>query len=54
MRADGGRVRLSRIPTSYWEGSVATEGASGDKKIRGLGYVEMTGYAGQSMGRILQ
>jgi len=39
---------------TYWEGSVATEGASGDKKIRGRGYLEMTGYAGQSLGRILQ
>jgi predicted secreted hydrolase len=39
---------------TYWEGSVATEGAAGDKKIRGRGYLEMTGYAGQSMGGILQ
>jgi hypothetical protein len=30
------------------------EGASGEKKIRGRGYLEMTGYAGQSMGRILE
>jgi predicted secreted hydrolase len=39
---------------TYWEGTVSTEGASGDKKIRGRGYLEMTGYAEPSMGRILQ
>jgi predicted secreted hydrolase len=39
---------------TYWEGTVSTEGASGDKKIRGCGYLEMTGYAEPSMGRILQ
>ncbi len=39
---------------TYWEGSVAIEGAAGDKKIRGRGYLEMTGYAGQSMGAMLR
>lgn len=38
---------------TYWEGSVKVEGTSGDKKIAGRGYLEMTGYAGQSMGAIL-
>ena len=28
--------------------------ASGDKQIRGRGYLEMTGYAGESMGDMLR
>jgi predicted secreted hydrolase len=32
---------------TYWEGSVVVEGA------RGRGYLEMTGYAGQSMGDVM-
>lgn len=39
---------------TYWEGSVAIEGSSGDKRIRGRGYLEMTGYTGQSMGAMLR
>ena len=38
---------------TYWEGSVAVEGADGDKRVQGRGYLEMTGYTGQSMGAIL-
>ena len=38
---------------TYWEGSVVTDGGGGDKAIRGRGYLEMTGYAGQGMGAIL-
>ncbi|MGA9770596.1 MAG: lipocalin-like domain-containing protein [Blastocatellia bacterium] len=38
---------------TYWEGSVKVEGTSGDKKIAGRGYLEMTGYSGQNMGAIL-
>jgi predicted secreted hydrolase len=38
---------------TYWEGSVVVDGVAGDKKARGLGYLEMTGYTGQSMGAIL-
>lgn len=39
---------------TYWEGSVTVEGAAGDKKVRGSGYLEMTGYAGESMGAMLR
>lgn len=39
---------------TYWEGSVSIEGVSFDKRIQGRGYLEMTGYAGQSMGTILR
>ena len=39
---------------TYWEGSVAVEGTAGENGVRGQGYLEMTGYAGQSMGAILR
>ena len=39
---------------TYWEGSVEIEGSAEDKKIRGRGYLEMTGYAGQNMGAMLR
>jgi predicted secreted hydrolase len=38
---------------TYWEGSITVEGASGDKRAQGRGYLEMTGYTGESMGAIL-
>jgi len=39
---------------TYWEGSVTTEGRFGDKKVRGRGYLEMTGYADQGIGELLR
>jgi predicted secreted hydrolase len=30
---------------TYWEGSVSVSGRSGENPIKGIGYVEMTGYA---------
>jgi predicted secreted hydrolase len=39
---------------TYWEGSVAIDGTSEDRRVGGRGYLEMTGYAGQSMGSILR
>jgi predicted secreted hydrolase len=39
---------------TYWEGSIAAEGTAGETRVRGRGYLEMTGYAGQSMGAILR
>jgi predicted secreted hydrolase len=39
---------------SYWEGSVAIEGESRNNKVAGRGYLEMTGYAGVSMGAMLR
>jgi predicted secreted hydrolase len=38
---------------TYWEGSVTVDGADSDKRVQGRGYLEMTGYTGQSMGAIL-
>lgn len=32
---------------TYWEGSVALAGTRNGQSVRGLGYVEMTGYAGK-------
>jgi predicted secreted hydrolase len=36
----------------YWEGSVAVRGSAGptSREITGLGYVELTGYAGPVLG----
>jgi len=39
---------------TYWEGSIEAEGTAGENRVRGRGYLEMTGYAGQSMGEILK
>ena len=30
----------------YWEGAVQIQGTKGDKTVKGVGYVELTGYAG--------
>ena len=39
---------------TYWEGSVEVRGRAGDGLARGRGYLEMTGYTGESMGAIFQ
>jgi predicted secreted hydrolase len=39
---------------TYWEGSVEVEGAAGAERLRGRGYLEMTGYSGQNMGAIIR
>ena len=39
---------------TYWEGSVVVEGTRDGNRVAGLGYLEMTGYSGQAMGRLLQ
>ena len=35
---------------TYWEGSVRVEGRDRGKPVRGVGYVELTGYTGASPG----
>jgi len=35
----------SKIAPSYWEGAIAIEGMRGGAGVRGVGYLEMTGYA---------
>src|SRR3990172_11923100 len=37
---------------TYWEGSVRVEGQYGNSPVRGLGYVELTGYAKPLTGKI--
>jgi predicted secreted hydrolase len=37
-------------PIAYWEGSVRAQGTAGERKIKGSGYLEMTGYAGPIVG----
>jgi predicted secreted hydrolase len=39
---------------TYWEGSINVEEVGGERKIKGRGYLEMTGYSGQNMGAIFQ
>ena len=35
----------SKIAPSYWEGAILIEGTRGGASVRGVGYLEMTGYA---------
>jgi len=35
----------SKIAPSYWEGAIVIEGTQGGSSVRGVGYLEMTGYA---------
>ena len=37
-------------PISYWEGAVQAAGHAGSHEIKGLGYMELTGYAGPLKG----
>jgi predicted secreted hydrolase len=39
---------------AYWEGAVVIEGRSDGRPVGGRGYLEMTGYAGKSLGRMLE
>ncbi|MBV9677155.1 MAG: hypothetical protein JO185_12540, partial [Acidobacteriaceae bacterium] len=34
------------ITFPYWEGAVTYEGQMGGQRVSGIGYLEMTGYAG--------
>lgn len=35
----------SKVAPSYWEGAILIEGTRGGASVRGVGYLEMTGYA---------
>ena len=39
---------------TYWEGAVVVTGTRGANSVAGRGYLEMTGYAGQSMGDVFR
>ena len=39
---------------TYWEGAVVVTGTRGTDPVAGRGYLEMTGYAGQSMGDVFR
>ena len=39
-----------RVSVRYWEGAVRVEGTENGKPIDGVGYVELTGYAGEAIG----
>jgi len=39
---------------TYWEGAVIVSGTRQGRQVQGRGYLEMTGYAGESMSRLFQ
>lgn len=39
---------------SYWEGSIEVSGRSKTATIRGMGYLELTGYSGRSLGALFE
>jgi predicted secreted hydrolase len=39
---------------SYWEGAIDVTGRVRGRAVTGRGYLEMTGYAGRSMGRVMR
>jgi predicted secreted hydrolase len=39
---------------TYWEGAIDVAGTSRGRPVRGRGYLEMTGYAGKSMGNVMR
>jgi predicted secreted hydrolase len=39
---------------AYWEGAVVVEGTRDGRPVGGRGYLEMTGYSGQTMGALFQ
>lgn len=41
---------LAMEPFSYWEGAVSARGTRNGREVRGRGYLEMTGYAGEIIG----
>jgi predicted secreted hydrolase len=41
---------LNLRPTAYWEGAISISGTRSGASVRGKGYLEMTGYAGQVTG----
>lgn len=44
------KQELNLSPVSYWEGAVDYDGTAGSRRIKGHGYLEMTGYAGPLVG----
>jgi predicted secreted hydrolase len=39
---------------AYWEGSISVAGRSGNQQTSGVGYLEMTGYSGRSLGELFR
>jgi predicted secreted hydrolase len=46
IRAALNDQELHLKPIVYWEGSIRAQGIAGGKSVKGVGYLEMTGYAG--------
>jgi len=51
---DGQELIGTTTGVKYWEGAVDVKGTRGAQPIAGRGYLEMTGYAGASMGEMLR
>ncbi len=50
LRARLDAQELVTEPFSYWEGAITARGMRGTQPLSGVGYLEMTGYAGQIVG----
>ena len=46
-------VSRSSLGINYWEGLIEVSGIKNDTEVSGLGYLEMTGYGGESMSEYL-
>ncbi len=46
VRAAVQNQELALLPLAYWEGAIDVEGTRAGKRIKGSGYLELTGYAG--------
>ncbi|HXK59465.1 MAG TPA: lipocalin-like domain-containing protein [Acidobacteriota bacterium] len=50
---DNQELRTTTTDVTYWEGSTRIRGTWQGQPITGKGYLEMTGYTGQPMGRVM-
>ena len=39
---------------TYWEGAIDVNGEVAGRRVKGRGYLEMTGYSGVPMGRFMR
>lgn len=51
---DNQELRTPLTGVTYWEGAIDVTGTIGGRSVKGRGYLEMTGYAGPSMGTMLR
>jgi predicted secreted hydrolase len=51
---DNQELNTTQSGVTYWEGAIDVSGRFGGRTVKGRGYLEMTGYAGASMGALLR